>query len=186
MAAFLNYFKYKSTISNIVKSRVLVIGRNIENSVQASLQVGMQFMELGTMNALLTREKSSDRLVRGIDVFDSFGQIIYSTDRPARGREGPQGMGEISERSKSTEWGLEAANEYRRWHLAEEQLRPHGGLPRVALLLRGGGACRAHGRQRDPARGGVLVHRHRADRPARPDRRDTAFRARPEDARACR
>ena len=41
----------------------------------------MQFMELGTMNALLTREKSSDRLVRGIDVFDSFGQIIYSTDR---------------------------------------------------------------------------------------------------------
>ena len=27
MAAFLNYFKYKSTIGGIVKSRVLVIGR---------------------------------------------------------------------------------------------------------------------------------------------------------------
>src|SRR5215813_334316 len=64
MAAFLNYFKYKSTIGNIVKSRVLVIGRNIENSVQASLSVGMQFMEIGTMNALLSREKASDRLIR--------------------------------------------------------------------------------------------------------------------------
>src|SRR5260221_27801 len=29
MAAFLNYFKYKSTIGGIVKSRVLVIGRGI-------------------------------------------------------------------------------------------------------------------------------------------------------------
>src|SRR5436190_14579244 len=113
MAAFLNYFKYKSTISNIVKSRVLVIGRNIENSVQASLQVGMQFMELGTMNALLTREKSSDRLVRGIDVFDSFGQIIYSTDRLRVGEKVPKEWAEVSERSKSTEWGFEAAgNEY--------------------------------------------------------------------------
>jgi hypothetical protein len=112
MAAFLNYFKYKSTISNIVKSRVLVIGRNIENSVQASLQVGMQFMELGTMNSLLTREKSSDRLVRGIDVFDSFGQIIYSTDRLRVGEKVPKEWTEISERAKSTEWGLEGTNEY--------------------------------------------------------------------------
>jgi len=46
MSAFLNYFKYKSTIGNIVKSRVLVVGRGIENSVQASLQLGMQFSEL--------------------------------------------------------------------------------------------------------------------------------------------
>ena len=81
MAAFLNYFKYKSTIAGIVKSRVLVIGRNIENSVQASLSVGMQFMELGTMNALLQREKASDRLIRGIDVFDQTGQILNSTER---------------------------------------------------------------------------------------------------------
>jgi hypothetical protein len=57
MAAFLNYFKYKSTIGGIVKSRVLVIGRGIENSVQASLQLGMQFSELGTLNQQLARER---------------------------------------------------------------------------------------------------------------------------------
>ena len=112
MSAFLNYFKYKSTISNIVKSRVLVIGRNIENSVQASLSVGMQFMELGTMNALLAREKASDRLVRGIDVFDHTGQIIYSTDRTRVGEKVPREWTESSERSKSTEWGFESSNEY--------------------------------------------------------------------------
>jgi hypothetical protein len=112
MAAFLNYFKYKSTIGGIVKSRVLVIGRGIENSVQASLSVGMQFMELGTMNALLAREKASDRLIRGIDVFDHTGQIIYSTDRARVGEKVPKDWTDASERSKTTEWGIEGANEY--------------------------------------------------------------------------
>src|SRR3954468_10926205 len=80
MSAFLNYFKYRSTIANIVKSRVLVVGRGIENSVQASLQLGMQFGELQQLPQLMAREKSADRLVRAIDVFDSSGQILYSTE----------------------------------------------------------------------------------------------------------
>jgi len=112
MAAFLNYFKYKSTISGIVKSRVLVIGRNIENSVQASLSVGMQFLELASMNALLTRERAADRMVRGIDVFDHSGQIIYSTDRARVGERVPKEWTEAAQRSRSTEWSVEASNEY--------------------------------------------------------------------------
>ena len=112
MAAFLNYFKYKSTIAGIVKSRVLVIGRNIENSVQASLSVGMQFMELGTMNALLSRERASDRLIRGIDVFDHTGQIIYSTDRARVGEKVPSEWTEAAARSKTTEWSQEGSDEF--------------------------------------------------------------------------
>ena len=112
MAAFLNYFKYKSTISGIVKSRVLVIGRNIENSVQASLSVGMQFMEIGTMNALLSREKASDRLIRGIDVFDHTGQVLYSTDRGRVGEKVLVNWTDAAARAKSTEWGLEGDDEY--------------------------------------------------------------------------
>src|SRR5258708_33549947 len=108
MAAFLNCCKFRSTIGGIVKWRVLVVGRGIENSVQASLQVGMQFMELGTMNALLTREKTSDRLIRGIDVFVSTGQIIYSTDRPRVGEKVPSTWTEAADPSKPTEWPVEA------------------------------------------------------------------------------
>ena len=112
MAAFLNYFKYKSTISGIVKSRVLVIGRNIENSVQASLSVGMQFLELTNMNALLQRERAADRMVRGIDVFDHTGQIIYSTDRARVGERVPKEWIDSAQRSRTTEWAVEAPNEY--------------------------------------------------------------------------
>jgi hypothetical protein len=112
MAAFLNYFKYKSTIGNIVKSRVLVVGRGIENSVQASLQLGMQFSELSQLPQLMQREKSSDRLVRGIDVFDSSGQVIYSTDRARVGQKVPPSWNQAAERSKTTEWATEATDEY--------------------------------------------------------------------------
>jgi hypothetical protein len=112
MAAFLNYFKYKSTIANIVKSRVLVVGRGIENSVQASLQLGMQFSELSQLPQLMQREKSSDRLVRGIDVFDSSGQVLYSTDRVRVGTKVPTPWIGAAQRSKSTEWGTDETDEF--------------------------------------------------------------------------
>ena len=112
MAAFLNYFKYKSTIANIVKSRVLVVGRGIENSVQASLQLGMQFSELQQLPQLMAREKSSDRLVRGIDVFDSSGQILYSTEGSRVGQKVPASWTSAAQRSRTTEWGADATDEY--------------------------------------------------------------------------
>ena len=112
MAAFLNYFKYKSTISNIVKSRVLVVGRGIENSVQASLQLGMQFSELAQLPQLMQREKSSDRLVRGIDVFDTSGQVLYSTDRGRLGQKVPAPWTIAAQRSKSTEWSTDETDEF--------------------------------------------------------------------------
>ena len=113
MAAFLNYFKYKSTIGDIVKSRVLVIGRNIENSVQASLSVGMQFTELGTLTELLKREQESDRA-------DPRHRRLrphrpgHLQHRPgARGREGARDAGlRAAERSKTTEWTPRKVDEY--------------------------------------------------------------------------
>lgn len=111
MAAFLNYFKYKSTIGNIVKSRVLVVGRGIENSVQASLQLGMQFNELAQLPQLMSREKATDRLVRGIDVFDTAGLVLYSTDRARVGTRVPSQWLGASQRVKESEWASEETDD---------------------------------------------------------------------------
>jgi hypothetical protein len=64
------------------------------------------------MNALLSREKASDRLIRGIDVFDHTGQIIYSTDRARVGEKVAPEWTEAAARSKTTEWGQEGADEF--------------------------------------------------------------------------
>lgn len=112
MAAFLNYFKYKSTIGSIVKSRVLVIGQGIENSVQASLQLGMQFAELSQLPQLLARERTSDRLIRGIDVFDASGQIIYSTERSRMGTKVPESWTTAAQNAKQVDWFAAEPDEF--------------------------------------------------------------------------
>jgi hypothetical protein len=112
MSAFLNYFKYKSTISGIVKSRVLLVGRGIEDSIQASLNVGIQFNEIGTLGEMLRREQLSDPLLRGIDVFDYNGQVIYSSDRARVGQKVPDTWMRAAEQSKNTEWSGEAPQDY--------------------------------------------------------------------------
>jgi hypothetical protein len=112
MSAFLNYFKYKSTISSIVKSRVLLVASGIETSVQSSLMVGMQFNEIGTLPEMLRREQLSDPLLRGIDVFDAQGQVIYSSDRQRVGQKVPEGWIRAAERSKSKEWSAEGTEDY--------------------------------------------------------------------------
>ena len=112
MAAFLNYFKYKSTIGGIAKTRVLLVGRGIESSVQASLGLGMQFAELSQLNQLMARERTSDGLVRGIDVYDVAGNILYSTDANRVGEKAPLHWVAAGERSKANEWSVEGADEY--------------------------------------------------------------------------
>jgi hypothetical protein len=112
MSAFLNYFKYKSTISSIVKSRVLLVGRGIEDSIQASLMVGIQFNEIGTLGEMLRREQTSDPLLRGIDVFDASGQVIYSSERARIGQKVPDSWIRAAERSKNSEWTAEAPQDY--------------------------------------------------------------------------
>ena len=112
MSAFLNYFKYKSTISGIVKSRVLLVGGGIENSVQASLMVGMQFNEIGALPEMLRREQLSDPLLRGIDVYDTTGVVVYSSDRSRINQKVPDAWLRAADRSKTTEWSSEAAEDY--------------------------------------------------------------------------
>ncbi len=111
MAAFLNYFKYKSTFGEIVKERVLVVGRGVENAIQASLGVGLQFSELGTLPPLMQREIGADKLLAGMDVLDPSGQVIYSTDPARLKREAPAGWLAAAQRSKNTEWVSEDGEE---------------------------------------------------------------------------
>lgn len=108
MATFLNYFKYKATVGETVKSRVLVVTNPIESSVQASLALGLNFAELGILNGLLERQKGSDSLITGIDVYDTAGKILYSTDVPRIGQVAPAEWLEAARlMGKKEEWAVE-------------------------------------------------------------------------------
>lgn len=81
MAGLLNYFKYRAVADRIVTERLTFTGKQIEHSIQSSLALGLQFSELGTLPATLQRLRATDDLILGIDIFDSEGHPLYSTDQ---------------------------------------------------------------------------------------------------------
>jgi hypothetical protein len=81
MAGLLNFFKYRSNAERIIKERLVVTGTSIENSIQSSLALGLQFSDLGTLPGTLERERATDDLILSIEVFDTDGKPMYSTDR---------------------------------------------------------------------------------------------------------
>jgi hypothetical protein len=111
MAAFLNYFKYRSTADRIVKARLVVIGKSIENSIQASLALGLSFADLGMLQGLMERETATHDLVGGIDVFDTEGKPLYSTDRLRAGRTVPEPWLVAARRASDADWFVEQGNE---------------------------------------------------------------------------
>jgi hypothetical protein len=83
-AALLNYFKYRSTADRLITARLIVIGKGIENSIQASLALGLSFNELAMLPSLIERERKADPLILEIKVFEPDGKPLYGTN--------PQGM----------------------------------------------------------------------------------------------
>ena len=81
MAGLLNYFKYRSTANRLVTERLVVTGKSVENSIQNALELGLQFSDIATLPTTLDRERATDDLIQGIDVFDTQGNMLYSTDR---------------------------------------------------------------------------------------------------------
>lgn len=80
MSAFLTYCKFRSTMHAIITDRVNATGRSVQNTIMGSLQVGLQFSELETLHGTLQRERATDDVITGIDVFDTEGKILYTTE----------------------------------------------------------------------------------------------------------
>ena len=108
MAGLLNYFKYRSTASRLIEHRLIYTGKTIENSIQSSLALGLQFADLTTLPDMLERERATDDLIVGIDIFDVQGQPLYSTDRLRATRPAPQAWVAAARRSGGDEWVVRA------------------------------------------------------------------------------
>lgn len=111
MAGLLNYFKYRSMAERIVKDRLSLIGNSIEHNIQASLAIGLQFSDIGTLPAMLERERDAEDLVHGIDVFDTDGRLLYSTDRLRMDRPVPADWLAAARRAGSADWIVQGSGE---------------------------------------------------------------------------
>jgi len=104
MAGLLNYFKYRATSNRIVTERLVVTGRTIENVVHFALDLGLPFSDIATLPATLQRERNTDDLILGIDIFGDGGRLLYSTDGMRAGRSVPPGWVQAALASRGGEW----------------------------------------------------------------------------------
>ena len=111
MAGFLNFFKYRSNAERIIKERLVVTGTSIENSIQSSLALGLQFADLGTLPETLERERATDDLILSIEVFDTEGKPLYSTDRLRASRDVPAAWVEAARLAAPNDWFVKSGTE---------------------------------------------------------------------------
>src|SRR5262252_7264447 len=100
MAGLLNYFKYRAAADRILTDRLVVTGRLVENSIQSSLALGLQFAEIGTLPGIL-----------GIDIFDTEGKMLYSTDRLRATRPVPPAWTAAAQLAGDADWRAEEGHE---------------------------------------------------------------------------
>lgn len=111
MAGFLNFFKYRSNAERIIKERLVVTGTSIENSIQSSLALGLQFADLGTLPDMLERERATDDLILSIEVFDTDGKPLYSTDRLRATRDVPAPWITAARQAAGNDWFVKSGTE---------------------------------------------------------------------------
>ncbi len=113
MAGLLNYFKYRSTSDRIVKERLMVIADSVNSSIHSSLTLGLQFSDLAMLPSTMERERAADDLILGIEVFDTDGKPLYSTDRLRAGRNAPKAWFDAAQTSTEADgdWFVDNAGE---------------------------------------------------------------------------
>ena len=132
MAGLLNYFKYRSTANRLVAERLLVTGQSIEDSIQSSLSLGLQFADIGTLPGTLDRERATDPLIQGIDIFDPEGKLLYSTDRLRATRPVPPEWMAAARKAGEKDWFVEGDTE----SAAGQSVRNNFGLVQGYIALR--------------------------------------------------
>jgi len=106
MAALLNYFKYRSTADRLITARLMVIGKGIENSIQASLALGLSFNELAALPGLIERERTADELIVEIKVFDPTGKPLYGTNAAGMTQAAPASWVAAARRAGNAPWSV--------------------------------------------------------------------------------
>jgi sensor histidine kinase regulating citrate/malate metabolism len=108
MSGLLNFFKYRATADRLIKDRLVVTGAGIENSIRSSLALGLQFSDIGTLPETMDRERSTDELIRTIEVFDNDGRSLYSTDKLRAMRGVPQAWVNEAKDAEGDQWMVKA------------------------------------------------------------------------------
>jgi hypothetical protein len=77
---FLNYFNFEKNYTSIVYSRFFVIARDLQNTAEYGLSLGLSLPELKNLQEVINGILDEQKDIVSIAIFDDHGRIIFHTD----------------------------------------------------------------------------------------------------------
>jgi len=104
---FLNYYKYQSTLRELVQSRFVVVGLDIKHAIEGSVNLGIPLSQTENTQEILNRVKAGDAQILSVEVFEiagAKGNRIFGTNAAGIGQEVPDDWVKSAERTDSSNW----------------------------------------------------------------------------------
>jgi len=87
LSAYLNFGSVRASYLELVQSRMQALGNGLVNDIEVTLSFGIPLAGQQTLAPLLARERGADPLLESIDVVNSLGRVIFSSDEGRLGAE---------------------------------------------------------------------------------------------------
>jgi sensor histidine kinase regulating citrate/malate metabolism len=91
LISFLNYCNFEKDLYSFVRSRFLVVSRDLKNTVEYGLNLGLGLSELKNIQQLVVETRERDTDIADLMVLDQQGTILFHSDPTRVGRQAEAG-----------------------------------------------------------------------------------------------
>ena len=106
----MSYFKFQTTLANLIQNRLTVISITMGESIESAIDLGLGLGEMRTAEDVIARAKRNDPGIASIQIFDNKGQILYSTGKGMEGTKVSPYVLQALEDSDDRAWRLDRGN----------------------------------------------------------------------------
>jgi hypothetical protein len=107
LVTLLNVFKFESTLAEITRAKVDVIVDDVEQSVEAAMDLGLPLGGIGTATDILARAKGRDPRIVDALIFGGDGEVLFGTGTaPGGGKVDPSWLSAQGQAGGSGHWIL--------------------------------------------------------------------------------
>jgi hypothetical protein len=106
----MSYFKFQTTLETLIQNRLTVISTTMGESIESAIDLGLGLGEMRTAEEVIARAKRNNPGIASIHIFDTNGQILYSTQKEMAGTNVPPYVLQAVEQSDDQAWWLDRDN----------------------------------------------------------------------------
>lgn len=108
----MSVFKFESSLTHLIHSRLTVTGESIADSLESAVDLGLSLSELGTAEALITRASRSDPEIKSVDIFGPLGRVYFSTNPDHIGTSTAESVLRLQTRAQERTWLVEETTSF--------------------------------------------------------------------------